>query len=392
MRFERPGNVRSVFAALALGFSLSACGGPAEEDGDSTSSAGDSLVQGLANDDSAVLARLETVWFVPSANPDVTTWEAYVLASTRPNASPTELLFVNHAARAPIIVHVDTKKGSARILAAPSNDLAHEALQSLLDDLAAYESTSTDSSTSTTQSLHPLGALDGLSDVVVKALLHDASKALGLEASALREAIESYTGSFYAKLNRFLREGVVPATWSRENIERQATTLTQALDALPKVEADVHRWNQLGVTPRGFDPVALSDFLNSVRPGTIYGDTGFFSTTVNAKPPVGLFSYATVRFDVHGVSGHDISSVSKYADEREVLFVPNTKFRVKAVRGEFVDRAQFTSRDPGPRDDAWISFYEIVNPLFGVSVAEAKQKLRAGQIPNIVVELEEVVP
>lgn len=392
--------VRFICVAGLLALTSLACSAAPEVDGETTEdSSGDALIAGIAASDATALGRMQSVTFVPSSDTNVTTWATYLLQPQTTGATPSELLFVNHANPAPIVVYVDTQSGKTSVLAAPPDGAGVEAFDALVADLAGYadvDSTATSSPSSSnsdpsaTQSLTPLGLVDGVEVAVVKEMLSVASKALGLTSDTLRESVYNYTKNFYAKLNPFLRDGVVPHRWTDDQLLKQSKTLTQALETIPPMEANVHRWSDIGLKPNGLDAVGLSNFLNSVRPGTVFEDAAFLSTTANDTPPE-LFGYATVRFDIHGFTGRDVSAISEYQDEREVLFLPHTKFLVKSVTGEFVPRSSFAPRKPVPRSDSmWMQFYDIVGPIFGISSSDARQQLYAGRIPNLVITLEEV--
>lgn len=358
-----------------------ACSAPVEEDDAASSQSTDALVEGIGKADSATLARFDSVSFVPSNNLQVGTWAAYVLTKTNPGLKPSEVVFVNHAAAGAVAIHVDVRTGRAKVIAAPSAGRGTAAVESLLDDVSSLGTSSSTSS----GGIRTQGVVDGLTKEAVEAILKSASETLGKESGALLQSIKSYTGSGYLALNKFLREGVMPAGWTDDTAKQTTTSLTQALEAIPPVKATSRRW-LFGLPTEADKLDRLVDTIGKLKPGSSYRDPGFMSTSVNeAKPSVA--GNAVLRLEIHGASGRDLSYISTVTSENEVLFLPNTNFKVVSVRGEFVP----TSSPQYNTEAAWSTVVHRLDDLFpGVSDDVVAQNVKQGKIPNVIVELEEL--
>jgi uncharacterized Zn-binding protein involved in type VI secretion len=116
------------------------------------------------------------------------------------------------------------------------------------------------------------------------------------------------TNEGYNAVNPVLRGGgeLTP------ELEAFAGHATDGLSSLPKY---------VNVTSRGIDSLPES-ILNEYQTGNVISDGAFMSTS--SKDPFG----GNIQIEVKGTSGKDISFLSAYSNEAEVLYPPGTKFEV----------------------------------------------------------------
>ena len=139
------------------------------------------------------------------------------------------------------------------------------------------------------------------------------------------DAIFGYSLGEYQDYNTILRgyEGAPSSFGPR--MQQQYDLVVSGLRKLPE---------HSGPTYRGADlsPDQLLKYKQAFQGGERISDSGFISTTqsssrlnnyINTDP-----SKIPVKMEVRGRSGRDISSISNYPQEQEVLFMPGTKFKV----------------------------------------------------------------
>lgn len=130
----------------------------------------------------------------------------------------------------------------------------------------------------------------------------------GFEAAMLA----AYTGSAYGRVNKALRNG----TWTAQQ-HVYVNTVNKALKKLPPYE---------GVTRRG-TTLNKTDQAKYVV-GNVTEERAFTSTST------GSGFDGNTRYTITGKSGRDISKISNYQHEGEVLFPARTFFRVTKVEGQ----------------------------------------------------------
>ncbi|WID41976.1 minor head protein [Pseudomonas phage ZQG1] len=144
-------------------------------------------------------------------------------------------------------------------------------------------------------------------------------KKLGLEEVTLEEvsAIKHYTGSAYRTLNDALR---ADAYSSNYRLQAFVETAQHGMMKMPKFQ---------GLSSRGMslNDSALQNMLATYRKGAIVEDHAFISTSAGSNAAFG----GNVYMKIQGKTGVDISFFSNYPGEREVLFMPGTKFRIDNV-------------------------------------------------------------
>lgn len=130
-------------------------------------------------------------------------------------------------------------------------------------------------------------------------------------------AIRSYTGNTYRTLNNALRSGRYA---SDMHLQAYVDAAQHGLAKMPKY---------VGRSARGmsFGEVELKKVLATYRKGAVVEDSAFVSSSYGEQAAFG----GNVFLQINGKTGVNISSFSKYGGEREVLFMPGTRFRVDDV-------------------------------------------------------------
>jgi ADP-ribosyltransferase exoenzyme len=126
-------------------------------------------------------------------------------------------------------------------------------------------------------------------------------------------AVRGYTSSDYAILNKALRSGD-PAELARLNA--YIRSVESGLSQLPSYQGTVFRGTNLS-----------SEIASKYQPGRTITEDFFFST---AAEPGSAFPGNT-QYTVSSTHGRRIDFFSEYPHEKEVLFPPNTNFKVHNV-------------------------------------------------------------
>jgi hypothetical protein len=125
-------------------------------------------------------------------------------------------------------------------------------------------------------------------------------------------ALADYTGSGYEDLNSALRSDAVDASQ-----HARVEALNSALEKLPSYQGPVIRGTNL-----------LPEVLAQYRPGEFFIEKGFMSTTTNTAVARSPMFAGNVEFRILSNAGRDISPVSMFPGEQEILFPAGTRFYV----------------------------------------------------------------
>ena len=125
-------------------------------------------------------------------------------------------------------------------------------------------------------------------------------------------ALADYTGSGYQDLNEALRSGALDASQ-----HARVEALNRALEKLPAYQGPVIRGTNL-------PPEVLAQY----RPGEVITEDAFLSTTTNPAVARSQVFSGNVEFRIMSSSGRDISSVSMFPGEQEILFPAGTRFYI----------------------------------------------------------------
>ncbi|WP_019732524.1 ADP-ribosyltransferase [Mycobacterium avium] len=125
-------------------------------------------------------------------------------------------------------------------------------------------------------------------------------------------ALAHYTGPGYQELNFALREGALDASQ-----QARVDALQKALEKLPVYEGAVVRGTNLP-----------ADVLEQYRPGEVITEAAFTSTSTDHTVAQSSAFAGNTEFRIWSTTGRDVSSVSMYPDEKEILFPAGSKFYV----------------------------------------------------------------
>jgi SPP1 gp7 family putative phage head morphogenesis protein len=130
-------------------------------------------------------------------------------------------------------------------------------------------------------------------------------------------AISDYTDWQHVNYNQPLRAGT-------QRVTEEQRALARALTVLPVFE---------GTTWRGLEGWSFERATAYFKPGRLFNDFGFVSTSSNRRIAERRFAGKEgTLLEVRGKSGRQIAPLSTFRHEREVLFPPGRAFRVKSVR------------------------------------------------------------
>ena len=125
-------------------------------------------------------------------------------------------------------------------------------------------------------------------------------------------ALADYTGSGYEDLNSALRSDALDASQ-----HARVAAVNEALEKLPAHDGPVVRGSNLP-----------PDVLARYQPGEVITEKAFLSTTTDPAVAHSPAFAGNVEFRILSCTGRDISSVSLFPEEQEILFRAGTKFYV----------------------------------------------------------------
>jgi hypothetical protein len=125
-------------------------------------------------------------------------------------------------------------------------------------------------------------------------------------------ALADYTGSGYQDLNNALRIDALDASQ-----QARVDALNRALEKLPAYEGPVVRGTNVP-----------QEVLDGYKPGEVVSEPAFMSTSTNPAVAQSPTFAGNVEFRILSTTGRDISSLSLFPGEQEILFPPGAKFYV----------------------------------------------------------------
>jgi NAD:arginine ADP-ribosyltransferase len=126
-------------------------------------------------------------------------------------------------------------------------------------------------------------------------------------------AVRGYTSDDYRELNTALRTG---DTAELSRLDAYIRSATSGLNQLPAYRGTVFRGTNLS-------DEAAANYV----PGATVTERAFTSTSSE----LGAEFPGNTKFVIQSETGRDVSRLSEFADEEEVLFAPGTQFRVLGV-------------------------------------------------------------
>jgi ADP-ribosyltransferase exoenzyme len=125
-------------------------------------------------------------------------------------------------------------------------------------------------------------------------------------------ALADYTGSGYQDLNSALRSDALDASQ-----HARVEALNRALEKLPAYEGPVVRGSNIP-----------PEVLDRYQPGQVITESAFMSTTTNPAVAQSPAFAGNVEFRILSTTGRDVSSVSMFPGEQEILFRAGAKFYI----------------------------------------------------------------
>jgi len=157
------------------------------------------------------------------------------------------------------------------------------------------------------------------------------NKYFGVRPTQMPDHLEDYMGGGYWDLNKELRKGNKVASMAKHNIEAIAE-IDKLLKAQTLKEGLVLR---RGIS---FDAEEFAKMKKSFKPGVVYRDRAFVSTTVQELDPYFMEKANKVSIKIHAPKGSAGRYVSGYESEFigggefEYLLPRNSKFKVKSFK------------------------------------------------------------
>ncbi|WP_298546654.1 ADP-ribosyltransferase [uncultured Parabacteroides sp.] len=153
--------------------------------------------------------------------------------------------------------------------------------------------------------------------------LKDNQSYLKEDKSEYIEAISKYTGSYYPRINQYLRG-------QRKQLDNDTLSV---IDGISKYINLSDKY--IGTSYRGITADRIMfDKLKTLKKGNDYIENGFMSTSAN-KLVAEDFADGTeykIIFEIKGKNGVDISSISDMQEEKEILFDKSSKFKITKVK------------------------------------------------------------
>ena len=135
--------------------------------------------------------------------------------------------------------------------------------------------------------------------------------------------LSSYTGDRFLSLNEAARNNKL-TNEDRREIEK----VSKALDKLPNWSGSVYR----GVTPNRLGDI--DGIMGQFKPGSAVSFPGFTSSSTKqsvGRNYAGFNGIGGVTIGIKSKSGKVVFPISRNPQEREVIFKPNSRFRVERV-------------------------------------------------------------
>jgi hypothetical protein len=136
-------------------------------------------------------------------------------------------------------------------------------------------------------------------------------------------AIALYSGEEYKAVNGYLRDGNVP-----ERYKWLICLAVSGMRKLPTFSGTVYRGTHLR-------PEVLQKYKEAFQSRAPFQELGFVSTTMDSDV-LDDFS-RNGNFTIESVNGVIIETVSVHPEEREVLFVPGTRFQITDLKEKELD-------------------------------------------------------
>lgn len=144
------------------------------------------------------------------------------------------------------------------------------------------------------------------------------------------ESVVKYTGSFYPRINQYLRG-------QRKQLDDETFSVINGISKYISLSDKYIGTSYRGITADR----TMFDKLKSLKKGEDYIENGFMSTSAD-KLVAEDFADGTeykIFFEIKGKNGVDISSISDMQEEKEILFNKSSKFKITKIK--VVDKKTF---------------------------------------------------
>lgn len=165
-----------------------------------------------------------------------------------------------------------------------------------------------------------------------------------------RAAIKDWVAGDWSSLNKYVRGLLAPA--EQDLLEKIVINKQKVLpfaDRVRDLNGALAKLDAFAGTSYRWSRVASADvYKKLIRPGDYVSDKGFIASSMLKGGEGGASGWGkagNVHFELRGTSGRDISQHSPMPGEREVLFKPNTIFKVEAIKVEGDDTAYVVLRE-----------------------------------------------
>ena len=185
-----------------------------------------------------------------------------------------------------------------------------------------------------------IGKISKEAESVGEALMNQDKWIKGLDKTD-SDILHQYTRGEDKIINTFLRDS---KKLSNDISETKINKLSEILNNAPKYKGEVYRGLSLNETQ-------FKEFEKTLVKGNIFTDKGFMSTSFGKDIALSFSEYNNdqrILFKIESLTGVPIENISKFADEREVLFNKQSIFEIVKTekRKEFdVDFIEVTLKE-----------------------------------------------
>lgn len=154
---------------------------------------------------------------------------------------------------------------------------------------------------------------------------------VNLLSTAELVALVHYTQRGYKNLNSALWAGNFGE--DPKTLEKKILVLLSALNKLPLHVEDIRRGEMYEIiSVEKKDPVAAKKRYDSYVPEEEFVAKGFWSATraTQIESRARFLRNAMITYKIFSKTGRNIEELSFYPEEEEVLFLPNTRFKIKS--------------------------------------------------------------
>lgn len=138
-----------------------------------------------------------------------------------------------------------------------------------------------------------------------------------------KNAIYGYTVADYQEINKYLRGEKLPylIEEEQEGLKVKSNMLVKALRKLPAYKGTVYRGTEL-------DDASILTIM-TMKPGDLIYMKAFTSTSLLKEKASGFST--DVLFEIKSLTGRQVSHISEYPEENEVVLSPDTRYEISEI-------------------------------------------------------------